>query len=101
MQPAARSADRPFPSGHRGPGWLHRLDGDPSMRLLLGFAAFVMAVMLLSGFYVVIQQGMARGHAQWVKASRMVPGCEARGGIGADCLTSTASVKVGQVASVR
>lgn len=100
MQPAANTPDRPIPRDHRGPGWLLRMVGDPSTRLLLAFAVFVVAVMLLSGFYVVIQQGMARGHAQWSQASRMLPGCQARG-VGADCLIGTASVKVGPAASVR
>lgn len=78
--------------------WMLNLRSDPSMPLLLGFAAFVLAVMLLAFFYVVIQQGVTRGHTQWAKASRVASRCDA---VGDNCLLPTTSIKVLQVSSVR
>lgn len=81
------------------PGWIPDLRSDPSLRLLLGFAAFVLAVVLLAGFYVVIQQGVASAHTHWAKASRVVAGCESRGGSGHDCLLPAATVTVRQASN--
>ena len=57
-----------------GPSWL--IQSDPSIRLILGFGAFVLAVVMLAGFYVVIQQGVARAHTHWENATRMVSSCD-------------------------
>ncbi len=83
------------------PGRLSRLQSDPSLRLMLGFGAFVLAVVMLAGFYVVIQQGVVRGQTQWAKATRVVAVCDSDRTGGRDCLSSAASVKILQVSIVR
>ncbi|MEO8278462.1 MAG: hypothetical protein ABI564_02150 [Ideonella sp.] len=85
-------------------GWTPKLQSDPSIRFLMAFAAFVVAVIILTCFYVVIQQGVTRGHAQWAKASRvMVSQCDSvgRADAGDNCRPPTTSFKVRQVSFVQ
>lgn len=79
--------------------WFPDFRSEPSLRLLLGFGAFVLAVVLLAGFYIVIQQGVASAQTHWANASRVVAGCESKGGSGRDCLLPAATITVRQVST--
>lgn len=84
--------------------WLPNLRSDPSIRVLLACAALVVAIIMLSCFYVVIQQGVTRAHAQWAKASRVVISqCDSigRAEAGDNCRSPTTSFKARQVSSVQ
>ncbi len=84
-----------------GPDWL--IHSNPSIRLILGIGAFVLAVVMLVGFYMVIQQGVSRAHTHWANATRMVSACE-NGRFGSSresCGLPTASVKIGDLTASR
>lgn len=80
---------------------------DPMIRLMLGFGAFVLAIVMLAGFYVVIQQGVSRAHTHWENATRMVSACDAgqlgnsRDRCGLSSTSASASVNMGNLRASR